>query len=65
MYISKLLYIKIVNNLQKFISMYKKKGKVLQISRSTYYYEAKPKSNDTTLDATITIIKIFKESCSI
>lgn len=36
--------------------------KVLQISRSTYYYEAKPKTNDTTLETTI--IKIFKESRS-
>ena len=32
--------------------------KVLQIPRSTYYYEAKEKTKDTTLETTI--IKIFK-----
>lgn len=36
--------------------------KVLQISRSTYYYEAKGRINDTTLETTI--IKIFKDSRS-
>lgn len=36
--------------------------KVLQISRSTYYYEAKAKLHDTTLE--MAIIKIFKESRS-
>ena len=36
--------------------------KVLQIPRSTYYYEAKEKTNDTTLETTI--IKIFKDSRS-
>ena len=36
--------------------------KVLKIPRSTYYYEAKEKTNDTTLETTI--IKIFKDSRS-
>ena len=36
--------------------------KVLQIPRSTYYYEAKEKTHDTTLETTI--IKIFKDSRS-
>ena len=37
--------------------------KILQIPRSTYYYEVKEKTHDTTLETTI--IKIFNDSHSI
>lgn len=50
----------IQNNLHKY--SVSAMCKVLQVPRSTYYYESKPKVYDTTLEATV--IKIFKESRS-